>query len=156
MTKIGQMTQSSGTLEAPYTCSDEKGQPFGIENTYVEVDIKNQKLTFYKDGELIVHTDVVTGRQRDRRTPTGLYSSYDKRVNRWLVGSDYCVFVKYWIRFWNAYGIHDASWRDAFGGDLYIPDGSHGCVNTPDEAMATLYENIEDGTPVLVFDVSNR
>ena len=26
-------------------------------------------------------------------------------------------------------GFHDASWRDEFGGDIYLTDGSHGCIN---------------------------
>jgi len=146
------IAQQSGTLEAPYNCYDEDGNPFAVENTYVEVDIANQQMTYYKDGELIVNTDVVTGRVGASRTPTGLYYSHDKRVNRWLVGDDYCVFVKYWIRIWKAYGLHDASWRTIFGGDQYIVNGSHGCVNTPEEAMAKIYENIVDGTPVLVFN----
>lgn len=140
----------SGTVDAPFFCRDKKGEPFAIENTYVEVDIENQQLTYYKDGELIVNTDIVTGRLGGSRTPTGLYSSYDKQVNRWLVGEDYCVFVKYWVRIFGAYGLHDASWRTKFGGDYYKYGGSHGCVNIPEEAMAALYEKIEDGTPILI------
>ena len=28
-------------------------------------------------------------------------------------------------------GIHDASWRDTFGGTIYKTSGSHGCINVP-------------------------
>jgi len=141
----------SGTCTATYDCYDEDGNPFGIENTYVEVDIPNQHLAFYQDGELVVATDIVTGRLGGWKTPTGLYSSYDKQVNRWLIGEDYAVFVKYWVRIFGHYGLHDASWRTIFGGDQYKVNGSHGCVNIPEEAMAVIYEKIVDGTPVLVF-----
>ncbi len=140
----------SGTVAAPFDCRDRNGAPFAIENTYVEVDIDNQQLTYYKDGELLVNTDVVTGKLDGHRTPKGLYSSYDKKVNRWLVGEDYCVFVKYWVRISGPYGLHDASWRTKFGGEYYKYGGSHGCVNIPEEAMAVIYEHIVDGTPVLV------
>ena len=143
------LTLESGTVVAPYHCSRD-GAPFAVENTYVEVDIDNQQLTYYKDGKLVVHTDVVTGKLAGHRTPTGLYSSYDKKVNRWLIGEDYCVFVKYWVRITGAYGLHDASWRTKFGGDYYKYGGSHGCVNIPEEAMAKIYENIVDGTPILI------
>lgn len=143
------LTLESGTVVAPYHCY-RNGTPFAIETTYVEVDIDNQQLTYYKDGELIVNTDVVTGKLAGHRTPTGLYSSYDKKVNRWLIGEDYCVFVKYWVRITGAYGLHDASWRTKFGGEYYKYGGSHGCVNIPEEAMAKIYENIVDGTPILI------
>lgn len=143
------LTLESGTVAAPYFCH-RNGAPFAVETTYVEVDIKNQQLTYYKDGELVVNTDIVTGKLAGHRTPTGLYSSYDKKVNRWLVGEDYCVFVKYWVRITGAYGLHDASWRTKFGGEYYKYGGSHGCVNIPEEAMAKIYENIVDGTPILI------
>ncbi len=143
------LSLESGDIAAPFHCFRD-GEPFAVEDTYVEVDIKNQQLTYYKDGELIVHTDIVTGKLHGHRTPTGLYSSYDKQVNRWLVGEDYRVFVKYWVRITGHYGLHDASWRTKFGGDYYQYGGSHGCVNIPEDAMAVIYENIVDGTPILI------
>jgi lipoprotein-anchoring transpeptidase ErfK/SrfK len=48
-------------------------------------------------------------------------------------------------------GLHDSSWRSEYGGDIYISDGSHGCVNTPLEAIATIYANIWEGVPVIVY-----
>ena len=48
-------------------------------------------------------------------------------------------------------GLHDASWRSVFGGDQYIFNGSHGCINIPEAAMVKIFNNIEDGTPVLIF-----
>jgi lipoprotein-anchoring transpeptidase ErfK/SrfK len=48
-------------------------------------------------------------------------------------------------------GIHDATWRSNFGGEIYKTNGSHGCINTPYEAMKTLYDKTEIGTPVIMF-----
>jgi lipoprotein-anchoring transpeptidase ErfK/SrfK len=48
-------------------------------------------------------------------------------------------------------GIHDASWRDDYGGDIYETAGSHGCVNTPYDKMLELYNETEVGTPVVMF-----
>ncbi|MBE6936438.1 MAG: L,D-transpeptidase [Ruminococcaceae bacterium] len=147
------LNQQGGEIAAPYACYDKNWEAFAIRDTYVEVDIHNQQITYYKDGKLIVNSDIVTGRvMANWDTPEGLYSSYDRQTDRWLIGEDYAVFVKYWVRIWNAYGLHDASWRTIFGGDQYIRNGSHGCVNIPEAAMEKIYANIEDGTPVLVFD----
>ena len=49
------------------------------------------------------------------------------------------------------YGLHDASWRSNFGGDYYLYAGSHGCVNTPEDAMKTIYDNVTDGIPILSY-----
>ena len=48
-------------------------------------------------------------------------------------------------------GIHDLTKRTAFGGDIYLTNGSHGCVNTPLDAVATIYNNIEINTPIVVY-----
>ena len=141
----------STTVKAPFFCR-RNGEPFAIEGTYVEVDIDNQHMTYYVDGEVLVDTDVVTGYPWGHWTPPGLYAVEGIDVDQWLVGEDYRVFVEYWVGFKGAYGIHDASWRTIFGGKKYLTDGSHGCVNTPTEPMQIIHSNIEVGTPVVVHD----
>lgn len=141
---------SAEAVDAPYTCT-RKGEPFSISGTYVEVDIQKQQMTYYKDGEVLVHTDVVTGLKGGYDTPTGYYQVQTHSPNAWLTGPDYNVFVKYWVGFYLAYGIHDASWRTEFGGDKYILNGSHGCVNTPEAAMKIIYDDITIGTPVVLY-----
>ena len=126
-------------------------EPFDIKDTYIEVDITNQKMTFYKDGELVVSTDVVTGLPDGHPTITGLYYTYYKTTDIWLDGPDYHVFVKYWVSITDLYGLHDASWRSNFGSDIYLYGGSHGCVNTPEEAMKAIYDNVTDGIPILSY-----
>ena len=139
------------TVEAPFFCT-RNGEPFAIEGTYVEVDVDNQHMTYYVNGEVLVDTDVVTGYPWGHWTPPGLYAVEGIDVDQWLVGEDYRVFVEYWVGFKGAYGIHDASWRTIFGGKKYLTDGSHGCVNTPTEPMQIIHSNIEVGTPVVVHD----
>ena len=48
-------------------------------------------------------------------------------------------------------GLHDATWRDKFGGDIYYSSGSHGCVNLPYQKAAVIYENIYAGMPVICY-----
>lgn len=123
-----------------------------IGDTYIEVDMTEQKMYYYVDGELVIETDVVTGHTGRRRgTPQGVNFVYNKQRNRVLRGQGYASPVKYWVPVKGAIGIHDANWRLEFGGEIYKTDGSHGCINTPTEAMAQLYEQVEIGTPVIMF-----
>lgn len=123
-----------------------------IGDTYVEADLGNQHLYYYKDGELVFDTDVVSGCTRNRHdTPTMVCYVYFKQKNRTLHGENYTSFVYYWMAIRGAYGIHDATWRNKFGGELYKSSGSHGCINLPKPKAAELYEILDVGTPVVVF-----
>ena len=105
---------------------------------YVEVDIDNQRLTVYKNGEVVTSTDIVTGNLNGFQTITGLYYAYNKETDQWMQGEDYLVFSKYWIGIEGAYGLHDASWRTHFGKDFYVNGGSHGCVKPDPETTRIL------------------
>ena len=48
-------------------------------------------------------------------------------------------------------GLHDASWRGAFGGNVYKNDGTHGCVNLPSYLAKKIFDNIEEGTPIICY-----
>ncbi|HSP46868.1 MAG TPA: L,D-transpeptidase, partial [Clostridiaceae bacterium] len=37
------------------------------------------------------------------------------------------------------------------GGDIYLTNGSHGCVNAPFSVAQTVFNNITPGTPVVVY-----
>lgn len=123
-----------------------------VGSTYIEVDMTEQKLYFYEEGRLTLETDVVTGSVKQRReTPEGVNFVYAKQQNRTLRGPGYTTFVKYWMPVNGNIGLHDASWRKEFGGEIYQTDGSHGCVNLPLEKADELYQEVEIGTPVVMF-----
>ena len=123
-----------------------------IGNTYVEVNMSEQKMWFYKDGELIVSTNIVTGNtNRGHGTPSLVGYIHNKVRNINLVGQGYVAFVHYWMKVYGSIGIHDASWRNKFGGSIYTTNGSHGCINTPINNVKEIYDNIEVGTPVVIF-----
>ena len=123
-----------------------------IGNTYIEIDMTEQKMYLYVEGELIVDTDIVTGcTSKKRGTPEGINFVYSKQRNRTLRGPGYASPVKYWMPVKGNIGLHDSSWRKEYGGDIYIKSGSHGCVNTPLQAIKTIYETVEIGTPVIMF-----
>lgn len=123
-----------------------------IGDTYIEVDMTEQKMYYYADGELIIETDVVTGNTGRRMgTPQGVNYVYNKQKNRVLRGPGYASPVKFWVPVKGSIGIHDASWRSEFGGEIYKTNGSHGCINTPSDVMEKLYDAVEIGTPVVMF-----
>ncbi len=149
------LTMQSGTVSVEAACYDKDGEPFSLGDSYIEVDFDNQQMTFIKDGRLVVNTNIVTGALNGHQTPTGLYETHGKEHDVWLKGDDYLVFVKYWVSVvGDLVGLHDASWRSNFGASFYVYGGSHGCVNTPEEAMAMIWNLAEDGTPVLMHGVN--
>ena len=59
--------------------------------------------------------------------------------------------VDYFVAFNGNIGMHDAYWRDEFGGNIYTWGGSHGCVNLPHDLAEIIYNNaIVDSTVVVV------
>ncbi|MBR6452448.1 MAG: L,D-transpeptidase family protein [Lachnospiraceae bacterium] len=124
-----------------------------VGDTYVEVDLSNQKLYFFEKGELKLESDIVTGCKRYHNdTPSMITDIYYMQKNRVLHGENYATFVYYWMAFYRHYGLHDATWRSKFGGDIYLTDGSHGCVNMPKEKAAELYDMVYVGMPVVLYE----
>lgn len=145
----------SGTetaVRVPEYLRDAYNRSTQIGDTYIEVNLGTQKLYYYENGERRIETDVVSGNMRRRMgTPEGVNFVYSKQKNRILRGEGYTTPVKFWMPVKDAIGIHDADWRDEFGGDLYKTGGSHGCVNVPPDVMAELFDMVEIGTPVVMF-----
>ncbi len=170
--EYGHVIDQPGETEALFKelkeCTSEEKEPLYSLNknvdarfggTYVEADLSNQHVYYYENGQLILDSPCVSGTKYDssRHTVLGLYSIYYKQRNRTLQGPlvngvpSYTSFVNFWMPFYKGYGLHDASWRGSFGGTIYYSSGSHGCINLPYNAAATLYDHTEVGTPVIVF-----
>ena len=145
--------KKKGTLEPVYFTTGLCRDKNDIGNTYVEIDLTNQHMWFYKDGSLIVDTPVVTGNpQKNNETPSGgVWSLKGKYRNATLKGEGYATPVDYWLPFNGGVGIHDLQKRYYFGGSVYNGAGSHGCINTPLAAVKLIYNGIGDGTPVVVY-----
>ncbi len=140
----------SETREAPYGPRVEAGTQQG--ESYVEIDLTHQHLWVYRNGVQVVSTPIVSGCvNTDCETPTGVYYIYNKSTNVTLTGPTWSSPVKYWMPFSGGYGLHDANWRSSFGSDIYLYDGSHGCVNIPPAIAGQVYENVEVGTKVILY-----
>ncbi len=121
-------------------------------DTYVEINLTAQHLFFYKDGKLIVESDFVSGSHaKGYDTPAGAYPLTYKERNATLRGENYETPVSYWMPFNGNIGMHDADWRSSFGGQIYMTNGSHGCINLPPAAAKKIYENIFAGAPVICY-----
>ncbi|MBU3111954.1 L,D-transpeptidase family protein [Clostridium lacusfryxellense] len=122
-----------------------------IGNTYVEINLTAQHLWFYKNGKLITDGNVVTGKPtKDRVTPAGIYKLKSKQRNFTLKGPGYSVPVAVFMPFNNGIGIHDLG-RSVFGGNVYLTNGSHGCINCPIVLAQKIFNNIVEGTPVVCY-----
>lgn len=120
---------------------------------YVEIDLTNQYVYLYMGGQLIVSSPCVSGdlTLTDRTTPEGTYTLYYKQSPATLIGPDYVQPVTYWMPFNGGIGLHDATWRGEFGGQIYVSNGSHGCINLPYDTAQIIYENIYSGMPIVCY-----
>lgn len=123
-----------------------------IGDTYVEINIDQQHLWFYKDGLLLVEGPIVTGNvSKGMQTPKGIFCLKYKQKDAILRGPDYEAPVTYWMPFNGGIGLHDATWRSRFGGRIFKTNGSHGCINLPYSVAKTIFNNIEVNTPIIVY-----
>lgn len=139
-------------LHYSMTAHSHEGPDYG--NSYVEINLTAQHLYMYVNGELIVETDFVSGNlSKNWITPTGAFSLTYKQKDVTLRGADYVTPVSFWMPYFGNVGMHDATWRSEFGGNIYKTDGSHGCVNLPWSKAKIIFENIEAGFPVLCYEL---
>ena len=131
------------------------GVNYYIGNSYIIVSLSQQSVWAYKGETMLVSAPVITGKpSANNATPRGLfYIQPYKQSPSVLIGEDYASPVNFWIPFvGNMVGLHDSPWQThGYGGDVYLYYGSHGCVNTPYEAVRTLYYSYPVGTPVVVY-----
>lgn len=126
-------------------------------DTYIEVDLTNQMLWYYKNGKVKHKCGVVSGMPtKERMTYPGIYQLWMKERNKTMRGrtseGSYESKCSYWNYIsQNSIGIHDATWQSSFGGDRYKYYGSHGCVGISLSDAQYIYENIPLGTVVIMF-----
>lgn len=126
-------------------------------NTYAEVDLTKQYFWFFKDGKVVLQSDIVTGKPSiGASTPQGSYDLTYKTRNAVLRGPklpngeyQWESPVDFWMPFNGDIGFHDASWQPRYGGDWYLTHGSQGCINMPYEAAKQLYSLIDESIPII-------
>lgn len=163
--EVAQLSQEiqSGAQVTRQPVYSQTANSYGVNDlgdTYIEVDLSEQHMYYYQSGSLIFDSDFVSGNMSysDRQTPSGIYTLYYKKSPDVLRGAqkpdgtyEYEEPVEYWMPFNGGIGFHDAPWRSDFGGDIYLTNGSHGCINLPPENAAVLYSIIQYNVPIVCF-----
>lgn len=115
------------------------------ERRWIDVDLSEQRLRAYEDGEVVQTTLVSTGLPR---TPTvlGQFRIWIKLRHDDMEGEDYYLEdVPHVMYFYQGYGLHGAPWHNNFGHRM-----SHGCVNLPLDAAEALFAFADVGMLVNV------
>lgn len=153
------------TIKLPLA-GDPAKQPLHVKKNYIEIDLDNQKMYCFQQGKKAVSTDIITGQfTKGTATVPGFHTIMDKQKDTFLSGEivngdgSYRVPVKYWMPFLSfgqtitEIGIHDTEHKkEAFGDDQAFKTnlGSYGCINTPLDKVAEIYDYSYIGMPVFV------
>ena len=144
--------QKDVTIIPTYDTTASLNYVYACGNSVIEISLDDQFMWMYVDDRLVVQTPVVTGCVATwDDTRRGHFNVYWMEEDLYLSGPTWYDHVDYWMPFDGGIGIHDSSWRSEYGGDIYLEDGSHGCINTPLEAVRTIYENSWMYIPVVVW-----
>lgn len=158
------MAGSPTTLELPCYSSAATYNPGGQDwpTRFIDVDISDQHAIFFdSDGSVIWEADVVTGQPNlNRSTTQGTWTITNKQSPSTLVGPNDESGNPQWVShvdFWmgvvgNLMGFHNAPWRSAFGGDIYLTNGSHGCINLSYDDAEKLYSLCNVGDVVIIHE----
>ena len=128
-------------------------------DTFIQVDLTQQHMWYFVDGELVLESPVVTGLPGRSPTPPGIFDIQVMLSPTVLVGPRnpetgeplWRSPVSYWMQItWSGIGLHDATWQPYFGGQRFSYGGSRGCINMPLDKAGELYEMVDIGTVTIV------
>ncbi|MEM7699261.1 MAG: L,D-transpeptidase family protein [Verrucomicrobiota bacterium] len=139
----------------------------GPENSRIEVDLSDQRARIYKGDDLVIETQISTGKS-GHTTPTGSFRISEKKVDkrstiygRWVNSSGSTVAssgnsrsrprggsqfigaeMPYWMRINGGIGMHVG----------FVPDypASHGCIRVPSAVQPLIFSKVGVGTKVTV------
>lgn len=128
---------------------------------YIEVDISQQKMYLFENGEMKKKYRVSTGLYYP--TPTGIFKVMNKATNAF--SNIYNVWMPYWMAFGysselNAYfGIHETPyWIDSDSNKIQRPSqfigspNTGGCVALGLGDAKEVYDFADVGTPIYIYD----
>lgn len=124
---------------------------------YIDINLSTQTMTACEKGGVNCRQWLVTTGNDSHATPTGTFLVLGRNASFYMTGGTPGVdYYKVWVDratwFTSAgHAIHDAHWRNgSFGGQDYHGNGSHGCINSPDDAATYVYDWASIGTPVII------
>lgn len=111
-----------------------------VSERWIHVDLAEQTLVAYDEGEPVYATLVASGRE-GYDTPRGVFRIREKYVSATMDGSDpvdgdfEVEEVPWTMYYWRSYALHGAYWHDDFG-----QVRSHGCTNLAPADARWLFE----------------
>ena len=129
--------------------------------SYVEVNLTDRRLVFYKNGTPVVDTGIAISSS----TPDGVYSIGEKKVQQTVgnMTTDSWMFFTDDLGIYGDPGLNVGAASDSegdgfesaadmdFGSDLTSWSGTVGCIVLPEDAAQELYRNVETGIPVVIY-----
>ena len=119
-----------------------------------EVDIKNQRVLVYYDGELLKTLICSTGNQNNS-TPLGIYYTSQKIPDSYVPRFD--MRAHNWIRFYNTFLFHSVPFDKE--NNLLVDEvkklgqpATHGCVRLGLEDIKWLYDTFPLGVKVFIHE----
>ena len=121
-----------------------------IDENLAVIDISNQTMSIYDGNDKVMEKPVVTGCIKNGTVSDyGYFTIFMERGRCSFSG----VTVDHMLNYNGGEGIHDSyRWRtpDQYGGDTYIYNGSHGCINNDGPAANYAAFVLDVGDKVLV------
>ena len=117
----------------------------------IEVDLKNQKLSYFVSGIKLREFTVSTGK-KSTPTPRGEYKISNKIIKAW--SKDYGLWMPYWLGLSGGIGIHELPiWPSGYreGENHLGTPVSHGCIRLGLKDAAYIYDRVAPGVVVKVY-----
>ncbi|MDC7124603.1 MAG: L,D-transpeptidase family protein [Spirochaetales bacterium] len=116
---------------------------------------KDQHLSIYHDGKFILSSIASSGLP-DLFTPRGIFQIEPNRRGPWFFVKQYGVGIKYWVGFKGVWLFHSIPFDENENiikeeeAKLGEP-ASHGCIRLPVEVAEYIYNNVPEGSLVLIY-----
>ncbi|OGY58834.1 MAG: hypothetical protein A3F24_02355 [Candidatus Colwellbacteria bacterium RIFCSPHIGHO2_12_FULL_44_17] len=117
---------------------------------FVEANLSTMELFVYREGNQVARVPIKTkGREGSWwETPTGLYKAEGKEEEHFSsIGR---VYMPWSIPFQGNFFIH--GWPYYADGTAVLSDFSGGCIRLSTEDAKIVYDNVQVGTPILIFE----
>ncbi len=115
---------------------------------------RSQSLDIYRNGEL-VKKSLASGGKWDSFTPKGVFQIEADRRGNWFFAPKFKQGGKYWVGFKDSYLFHSLPCNEdqtiiQEEADKLGEPASHGCIRLPEDVAKYIYDNIPDGSLVII------
>ena len=150
---------NSCTREATYLQAADHHGDVDFGDTYIEINLYDQHLYAYKDGEKVVDCYIVSGDPNNgKATPTGLFNLRFTFKNYNYVRGEFSKKLAYWMCFYGNsvetnIGIASCDWLTSFGGNVYKGAGSLGSIYIDPANAKLIYQKLPSkDIPIIIYN----